>query len=52
MLQIKLTAAFIVFGLLTGFSSYFISTVSTTRIVVDTFLNKELIPIRFQDIKE
>lgn len=45
MLQIKLTAAFIVFGLLIGFSSYFISTVSTTRIVVDTFLNKELNPI-------
>lgn len=45
LLQIKLTAIFIIFGLLIGLSSYFISTVSTTKIVIDTFLNRNLNPI-------
>lgn len=45
LLQIKLTALFVVFGLIIGLFSYLISTVSTAKMVVDTFVDNDTNPI-------
>ena len=41
LLQFKLTLMFVLFGLLVGFSSYLVSTVSNTKMLVDQFLNRD-----------
>ncbi len=45
LLQLKLTALFVIFGIIVGFSSYLISTVATTKVVVESFVNTETNPI-------
>ncbi len=45
LLQMKLTALFVLFGIIVGFSSYFISTITSTKLVVDSFVNNNTNPI-------
>ncbi len=45
LLQLKFTGLFVAFGLLIGFLSYFTSTVTTAKIMADTFLNTDTNPV-------
>ena len=45
LLQMKLTGLFVVFGLLIGLLSSFTSTVTTAKMIADTFLNSETNPV-------
>ncbi len=45
LLQLKLTVLFMLFGLLIGYSSYFVTSLSNTKMLVDKFLSTDENPI-------
>ena len=45
LLQLKLTLLFMLFGLIIGYSSYFVTSISNTKMVVDQFLSTNKNPI-------
>ncbi len=45
LLQIKLTVLFVLFGIIVGFSSYLISTITSTKLIVESFVDNDKNPI-------